>query len=192
MTVTSVLWRSLAWPGKEHLYLTQADTGWVADGLVMAAPQRPPFRFHYRIEVDEDWTFRRLETHRPFLEITAERLPDGELSRDASGAWRASGFDDVPDLTGCVDIDITVTPFTNTLPIRRLKLDVGASSEIDVAYLLVPEMRLSRARQRYTHLGGADEFDRYRFESLSTDFTAEIAVDDEGLVVDYPDLFTRV
>jgi hypothetical protein len=192
MTATNILWRSLAWPGKEHLYLVRSDSGWIADGLILAAPVRPPFRLHYRLDLDESWTFRRLQMHQPFLEFDAARLPDCELTRDVDGNWHAEGFRDTPDLRGCIDIDITATPFTNTLPIRRLGLAVGESSEIDVAYVYIPEMRLSRSRQRYTRLEPRDDFNHYRFEALESGFEAEIAVDEEGLVVDYPDLFTSI
>ncbi|HLT21306.1 MAG TPA: putative glycolipid-binding domain-containing protein [Thermomicrobiales bacterium] len=193
MTAINALWRSLAWPGKEHLYLVQRPGGWLADGLVMASIDSEPFRFHYRVELDAGWNFRHLWTHQPFLDIAEERLPDCELSRDADGAWHSDGFENLPDLAGCVDIDITITPFTNTLPIRRLGLEPGQSAEIDVAYLSVPELTLSRVRQRYTRLESSGDFDYYRFESLDgSEFSAEIGVDRDGLVVDYPDLFTRL
>ena len=44
-----------------------------------------------------------------------------------------------------------------------------------------------KRQQRYTNLGGG----RYRFESLDDDFTADLTVDEAGLVVDYPGLFRR-
>ena len=48
---------------------------------------------------------------------------------------------------------------------------------------------LSTTRQRYTrlHHPGA-----YRFESIASGFEAELAVDAQGLVVDYPGLFRRL
>jgi hypothetical protein len=194
MTAVNALWRSLAWPGKEHLYLARTDSGWIADGLVMASPTQEPFRFHYRIELDADWNFKHLWTHQPFLDIAENRLPDCELIREEDGSWRAEGFEALPDLEGCIDIDIAITPFTNTLPIRRLALEPGQSAEIDVAYLSVPELQLSRTRQRYTRIAETiEEFDYYLFESLDgSGFAAEISVDLDGLVVDYPDLFTRL
>ena len=96
--------------------------------------------------------------------------------------------DEIVDLRDCTDIDIAVTPFTNTLPIRRLNLEVGEAAEIDVVYVTVPDLTLSPAPQRYTRLD-----DRiYRFESLDSGYTADITVDDHGLVTDYPGLFRRV
>lgn len=192
MTALNALWRSLGWPGKEHLYMVQRDDGWVADGLVMASLAAEPFRFHYRIYLDGDCNVQRVVTSQPFFELAEERLAECHLCRDDEGQWSAKGFTDVDDLNGCIDVDITISAFTNTLPIRRLKLPVGESADIDVAWIHVPELTVQRARQRYTHLEHADDYHHYRFEGLDSGFCADIVVDAEGLVVDYPDLFTRL
>lgn len=86
-----------------------------------------------------------------------------------------------------MDVDVSVTPFTNTLPIRRLQLVVGKSSEVRVVYVEAPEVQLTASTQRYIRLGER----YYRFESLEVDFTADLPVDREGLVLDYPGLFRR-
>jgi hypothetical protein len=80
-----------------------------------------------------------------------------------------------------------MTPFTNTLAIRRLGLKVGQAAEIKVAYVLVPELRLRAAPQRYTRLAER----RWRFDGLDLDFTADLTVDADGFVVEYPGLFRR-
>ena len=46
-----------------------------------------------------------------------------------------------------------------------------------------------RDRQRYTCL---EPGRRFRYEGLRTGFTAEIGIDDDGLVVDYPGLFRLI
>lgn len=48
------------------------------------------------------------------------------VCRGDSGIWRVNGVPD-PGLTACEDVDIGATPATNTLPIRRMGLEVGAS-----------------------------------------------------------------
>lgn len=65
---------------------------------------------------------------------------------------------------------------------------MAARTGIAVAYFLLPDMRLSRAEQAYTLLGEG----RYRFEALGANFEAEIRVDCDGLVEDYPGLFRRL
>jgi hypothetical protein len=102
----------------------------------------------------------------------------------------------VPELEGCVDVDISATPFTNTLPIRRLGLEPGESAELRVAYVDVPELAVGPARQRYEYLeeragGGLYRFEAPPIEALPSGFTAQIPVDVDGLVIDYPGLFRR-
>ncbi len=41
---------------------------------------------------------------------------------DGHGHWRKADGTALPQFDGCVDIDLAGTPFTNTLPIRRLGL----------------------------------------------------------------------
>jgi hypothetical protein len=53
----------------------------------------------------------------------------------------------------------------------------------------VPDLSASARDQRYTALEpGA----LYRFESPDSGFTAELPVDEDGFVLDYPGLFRRL
>ncbi|MCL4245981.1 MAG: putative glycolipid-binding domain-containing protein, partial [Candidatus Dadabacteria bacterium] len=88
-----------------------------------------------------------------------------------------------------IDVDIFPTPFTNTIPIRRLGLGAGQSADIIVAYIKLPEMSVTSDPQRYTCVM---PLKIYRFESLDSDFKCDIEVDEDGLVVSYPGLFRRV
>jgi hypothetical protein len=187
----SILWRALAWPGIEHLRLTTTARGSTADGLIVGADD-DPFRLHYRVDVDLEWRFHRLQVFEPFAASGAPGSVIRQLTVDEAGSWFQEGFAYATDLRGCTEIDISATPFTNTLPIRRLNLDVGESSETDVAYLWVPTLELGRKPQRYTRLEPRDGLNRYRFESLDSDFVADVTVDDDGLLVDYPELFERI
>jgi hypothetical protein len=87
-----------------------------------------------------------------------------------------------------VDVDLWPTPFTNTLPVRRLRLAEGVAAEIRVLYVNAPDLSVSAQVQRYTRQGGG----LYRFESLEDGFTSEIELDEQGLVRVYPGLFERV
>ncbi|WP_366915093.1 putative glycolipid-binding domain-containing protein [Chryseobacterium sp.] len=44
-----------------------------------------------------------------------------------------------PEFNEFLFIDICVTPFTNTLPINNLLLDIGQSASIDVLYINILE-----------------------------------------------------
>ena len=90
-------------------------------------------------------------------------------------------------LKGCMDLDIPLTPFTNTLPIRRLKLSPGRSQEVKVIYCDLLKQEIKPVCQRYTCLSNSE----YHYENVPNDFEATILVDEFGLVIDYPYLFVR-
>jgi hypothetical protein len=177
--VTVARWQPWAGDGLEHLVLHEGPHGVVADSVVITAD----FAARYRIACDAAWRTRRLDVSL----IGAERSLT--LTGDHDGRWTDAAGAAMPELHGAIDVDITVTPFTNTLPLRRLRLETGQSAEILTVYVRVPELTVEPERQRYTCLerGG-----RYRFESVDGEFTRDLEVDERGLVVVYPGLFRRL
>jgi hypothetical protein len=87
-----------------------------------------------------------------------------------------------------VDVDLPITPFTNTLPIRRLGLRAGEHAEIPVVYVHSPALTLEVDRQIYTCLA---PLHRYHYAAADGSFSREIEVDARGLVLTYPGLFRR-
>ena len=90
-------------------------------------------------------------------------------------------------MLGCHDVDLALTPATNTLPIRRLNLQVGSSESVVAAWVKFPDLTVQPLSQRYTRMTK----DTYRYES-NTGFSAEIVVDDLGLVASYPGGWERI
>jgi hypothetical protein len=94
----------------------------------------------------------------------------------------------LPALTGCQDLDLWPTPFTNTLAIRRLGLALQERRVIRVVYVAAPALTVTVMEQAYTRLGER----RYRYESVASGYQADLAVDAEGVVLEYPGLFRRL
>jgi hypothetical protein len=178
-----VRWRDWSGEGLEHLVLREGPTGVHADSAVVGADDGALFAARYRILCDLGWRARRLEVS---LVGDDRRL---DLSSDGAGHWTDPSGKSRSDLAGAIDVDLTATPFTNTLPIRRLGLRSGQSETIRVVYVRLTDLSVTTNRQRYTCLESGR---RYRYESVDSDFTREIEVDDDGLVVTYPGLFRRV
>lgn len=109
-----------------------------------------------------------------------------ELIKQDAGQWQIHGSI-IEDFIGCTDVDIAITPFTNTLPIRRLKLQPGEEREIRVIYFDLLEGTIKPLSQKYRCLTPTV----YHYENIPNDFEADITVDEHGLVIDYPQLFTR-
>jgi uncharacterized protein len=170
----SLLWSRVGQAGLEHLELANGS----ADGLVIALDDDgAPFRLLYRVEWDTRWRTRRVTAR------TSERALD--LRADGDGRWTRDGAP-APELDGCLDVDLWPTPFTNTLPLRRL--DPSGRCPLRVAWIEAPLLTVRPMPQAYTRL----ERGRYLFEALDSAFRAELTVDDEKLVVEYPGLFRRV
>ncbi|GAA2273879.1 putative glycolipid-binding domain-containing protein [Glycomyces scopariae] len=170
------MWRAVEWPGSEDLDLSADGTGVVADGLVVAAVDGQAVRMAYRIECDPDWRTRSVR-----IELHGE--PPRRLTGDGNGTWFEDGRERA-DLAGCIDVDIALTPFTNTLPIHRLGLAAGESADLAIVYVQpVPRLDISRAEQRYTRTDTG-----YRYGSGT--FRADLTVDADGLVTAYPGLWT--
>jgi uncharacterized protein len=179
----TAMWKALAWPGLEHLVIRTTGEAIEADGIVIALDGRP-LRIHYRLRLAPDWTTRRLVLDELESGTTMTFVGDG------AGHWTDEQDRVIDGLAGCVDVDIGATPFTNTLPTRRLDWRAGQVRDLRVLYVQVPELTVRAADQRYTCLALDEGGGTYRFESDS--FTTEIRVDRDGLVLEYPDLWRRV
>jgi uncharacterized protein len=179
------MWTAWDKPGLGHLRLAVRDSGVFADGLVLGVAEGCPFRIAYHVRCDVDWRVRATRVGVPGEPPKAELLSDGE------GNWIGADGRAVTYLEGCEYVDISETPFTNTLPIRRLGLAPGESAEISVAYFEGAELQPWPEPQRYTCLEKDSSGGLYRFLSLDGGFTADLPVDADGVVLDYPELFRR-
>jgi uncharacterized protein len=167
--------------GLEHLLLSEN----VADSIVLAFDeQHGPFRLIYRLTWDKLWRLRDAD-----MAVETESFTRSlTLKTDGRGHWQRDG-QAIIDLDGCVDIDIWPTPFTNSFPIWREPMAVGERREFRTAWVCAPDLTVRAQPQAYTRL--ADRL--YLFETLDgSGFRAKLAVDEDGIVLDYPDLFRRV
>jgi hypothetical protein len=177
----SLSWVDGSGTGVERSRVTFTDYSCSVDGRI-DGPAHDPFVLEYAVSCDEDWRTRY---------VFAAEAGGGqrlELLASGRGHWTDGDGEPLPGLRGVLDVDISVTPFTNTLAIRRLDLRLGESAETTVAFVSAPELAVGTDRQRYTRLGPRT----YLFESLDAGFEREITVDADGLVLDYPGLFSRV
>lgn len=131
----------------------------------------------YDLRADAGWRFRSVHV------MLAGRAVD--VTR-RGGHWYVDGLVR-RDLDAALEADLSATPLSNTLPIRRLGLGIGQAADITTAYITVPGLTVTPDPQRYTRVSRLE----YLYESRDSSFSATITVDDGGLVVDYPGLFQR-
>lgn len=165
--------------GYEKLVVTYSAGRIVAAGHIVG-PVATPFEVDYLVECDESWRTR-------LVRIDAADGRSVTFRSDSDGGWTDGNGNSLPALAGAIDVDISATPFTNTIPIRRAGLPVGGHIDITAAYVAVPELNVSTDAQRYTRIAEST----YRYESLDSNFTRDVTVDREGFVIEYPGLFTR-
>ena len=177
MTTRRVAWRrSDEVEADEVCTLTVRDTGLSLVGTVIGAEAGMPIRVEYRVLADR----AGLTTAVHVRDLRGFETRTITIERDTKGRWTidralARG------LKGCTDIDLGCSPSTNTLPIRRLRLALGASHTIQAAWVRFPELEVEKAAQTYTRL---DEF-TYRYASGT--FEADLTVGEDGLVASYAD-----
>ncbi len=181
-----VLWTPLQEIGLEQLHLVENDAGVIADGLVLGIEQDTPFRLWYQVRTDSDWNVREC-----LLQMGGVKGQTLHLYTDGRGHWTDAEGVAYSPLDGCLDLDISHTPFTNTLPVRRLGLTPGESADLLVAYITVPDLGVRPVRQRYTCLSRTASGGIYRYEGLESNTSFDLPVDAQGLVVDYPGIWKR-
>jgi hypothetical protein len=155
-----------------------------AEGVIRGT--NPEFRVQYRITLNSEWEFREAEIQSKDAKDEGKQI---FIASDGKGKWTDYKNQRLEGLEEAVDVDFILTPFTNSLPVKRLQLPRGESADITVASIAFPSLTLTPDQQRYTCI----EPNRlYRFDSLTSDFTQDIAFDEEGLVADYPQMFKRI
>ncbi|MBA2521390.1 MAG: putative glycolipid-binding domain-containing protein [Chloroflexia bacterium] len=187
-----VLWQSLTGPGTDWCELSQIGDSWRLAGTVQTVAGAVPAAIDYEVDVDVEWRTRRV-----MVEATIGSAASIELGFRVNerGQWYPERYPDAAaswvhpaELTGLADIDLAFTPATNILPIRRLQPAIGETVAVTAAWLRFPELIVEPLPQTYHRLDDR----RYHYESGGGEFTAELLVDDWGLVVHYEGLFERV
>jgi len=180
--------------GLEHLTIAEVHGGRPHDGLerdlghhlrvrstVIGHKDGADYGFLYDVFLRPDWTFISVA----FQSVGGR---SAMIHSDGEGNWTHSGGKPLPELQGCIDIDISGTPFTNTLPIRRNRdWVIGEPRRFDMTWVPLDTLEPFRDGQIYTPLGGG----KWRYQAADGSFEAEITVDEDGLVLDYPGLFRR-
>ncbi len=184
----SYFWAAADGPGMEHLRLRLDPLESVAHGLLMGVEGGVPYRLAYKIKWGADWRTRKVT-----LEVQdAGGMRERTVKSDGRGNWKDETGDPIAELEGCIDVDIATSPFTNTLAVRRLDLKPGQSAEIKAAYVSLPGLAVRADAQRYSCKDRSARGQMLLYEGLTTDFKAELPVDADGLVLDYPGLFRRL
>lgn len=165
------------WDGldDETLTLRWENEGWTATGEVTRE------RVHYVVRLSPTWQVRQ------FLLFRDLDDPDLWLATDGHARWGEMNGAHRVELDGCVDLHLDCTPFTATIPIRRLPVDVGDQMDCSVVAVDVETLSVRPVRHRYRRVARR----RWERDDLASGTTAAFDVDEYGLVLDLPSRFRR-
>lgn len=168
-----ILWQGLVAPSMERFVAARTENGFQLSGLILQADQEAPCVVRYSIDLDQAWRTRAVQ-----VEVEDDARHRIDLAADGAGHWTRDGGL-LTAVDACLDVDLEWSPSTNTLPIRRLALALGETAVVAAAWVRFPSLDVQRLEQSYERLGER----RYRYRSGR--FSADLAVDDDGLVLQY-------
>ena len=178
----NILWTGIAYHSLENCVLTHGDESIEVNSVIVGAHDEKIYRVDYAIKINHNWECI-------FFEVTTQLSNNKETINyhsDGRGNWTKNGVP-LKEFKGCIDIDISLTPFTNSLPINRLQWELEKPQQIKVLFLDLMSQEISAVQQCYTKLSNTE----FKFENVPNDFEAIITVDESGMVVNYPELFVR-
>ncbi len=146
--------------------------------------EHPAFSASYDLVTDEAGITRRLSLRTS----TAGGERQTSISRDEEGYWMVENGSTHLRSTfaGALDVDVILSPFFNTLPIRRFALHHESEDvQVPVVYVNLPDLSVAEASLTYSSGGDG-------IHVLSPVSSSSIKVDPEGFVLEYPGLAERI
>jgi uncharacterized protein len=172
-----IIWHCSLLASSEYASIIEEENSRLLRGIAVLPLGGEPCHIDYHVTCDGSWMPRSCNV-RVVLPTQVRTI---ELRSDHVGHWEVNGSD-APHLKGCSDIDLGWTPATNTVPIRRLDLEVGDTTSIVAAWVRFPELDIVSNQQHYTRMAT----DRWRYQSGDYDFEL-VTHTASGLVLTYGD-----
>jgi hypothetical protein len=200
----SVRDRAIAWVKDDPLGVEFAEIRLAPELLTAKGVAIGTSPLHYRLDY-------RLETTAGFVTSRLLVTSSGQgwrrtldLRRGEAGVWVVlaegdgdvelpAGGGDPTGFAGALDCDLGLSPVTNLMPVLRHDLLAGGGSvELITAWVAVPELSVRPDGQRYSFLRSGRDHNVLRYEATDGTFAADITVDREGFVLDYPGIARRL
>ncbi|MFC4944687.1 putative glycolipid-binding domain-containing protein [Pseudonocardia sp. GCM10023141] len=170
--------------------LLGVDGAFRALGRSVQADPDGDFTASYRLIVAEGGTVERLSvtcaTAARERHLTINRTEDGYWLLDTGSGGTRTEFG------GAVDVDLAYSAMFNTLPIRRLGLHREAGEHtVPMVFVSLPALDVELVEQTYRTVSTLDENGTAVVNFRSGDFSADLTVDADGVVLDYPGIARR-
>ncbi|SES79191.1 hypothetical protein SAMN05216389_102193 [Oceanobacillus limi] len=180
-----VVWNNDELFGCEYLTLKRTTENLVVQSTVIYVDEKTDnaHNLDYNVELDKHWLTKKLS-------INVDNIDRLELHTDREGNWFNSDGEIIGSLNGAIDIDISATPFSNSLPINRINWRINQIKYFHMVYISVPSLEIKKVPQSYHYIRKEGELRYFKYRCY--DYETIISVDSNGLVVDYPNIFSRV
>ena len=165
------------------------ERGLRATGSLVSCPQEgvEAYSASYSLATDEAGVVQRLTVRT----TRAKGEQHVTLTRSEEGIWLVDHGQGAArtNFGGALDADLEFSPLFNALPVRRLGLHhAAAKHDLAMVFVSLPSLEVSRVSQAYRTLSLREP----TMIGISSDsFEAELTVDADGLVLDYPGLARR-
>jgi hypothetical protein len=172
--------------GFEVVFVRDDATGLRFEGSSTGVEAGQAWATEYSVTVDAQWVTRRVSVS----VRSASGQREVRLETGGPGEWLVDGAP-APELTGCVDVDLESSVFTNALPVHRLHLPVGGEADVPAAFVRAFDLRVERLDQRYLRLDDEGGQQRYGYAAPRFDYTGRLGYDSSGLLLEYPGIAER-
>jgi hypothetical protein len=200
----SVRRRAIAWikddPFGVEFARIELDSERLAAEGVAIGTSPVPYRLDYQLETTTAFVTSRLlvtscgDGWRRALDLRRNQAGVWDLLADEEGSpgLPAAGGD--PNaFTEALNCDLGLSPVTNLMPVlRHGLLGGGGPIELIAAWVSVPDLSVRPDGQRYSYLRSGPDHHVLRYEATDGTFAADIKVDQEGFVLDYPGIARRL
>lgn len=182
---SELIWQHLDAPGWEHVRITSDHPGWtVFDSILVREHNGQVLRGGYTLVTDKQWQTLEL---RLMIESAPGSMDGIHLLTEGDGRWTDANDQPIPELDGCLDVDIQWTPLTQSLPINRLRMADGKEHTIPVVHISLPSLTIQPVSQTYrqrdrTHVQHSNGLE----PGAQT-----LSVDRDGLITETPGFFLR-
>ena len=178
-----IYWRRTDVAAIECLELEITASKITAAGVVIGL-ELPTYRVEHKWLLDPSWRVQAVT-----IERRSEQAPQKLHLERAKEGWEVNGTTR-RDLDAAQEPDLSITPFCNTIPIRRAIATGAESLQMTTAYIDGTTLGISTSEQRYDRQGP----NRFRYVDLGLyrGFEANLVVDELGLVEVYEHLFERL
>ncbi|MED3803563.1 putative glycolipid-binding domain-containing protein [Lysinibacillus xylanilyticus] len=180
-----LVWKNEEQFGCEYFNITKEEKNFSAKGTIIyvEGDESNAHIVEYKDDLDTNWFTEKLS-------IIVDEHISLNLSSDGKGNWYENDGQVIDKLKGAIDIDISATPFSNSLPINRMDWVLNQEEHFEMVYISIPSLEVKKVPQSYKYINNKGHMRYFKYRCY--DYETTICVDEQGLILDYPNVFRRV